>query len=54
MPAPIIVRVQGETRLQQLIWTLLLADYTSVYLAVLNGVDPTPLPLADKLKAELA
>jgi len=53
MPAPIIVEAHGETRLQQMLWTLLLGDFASAYLAILNGVDPTPVELVEKLKKEL-
>lgn len=53
MPEPIIVQAQGETVLQQILWTLLLGDYVSAYVAFLNGVDPTPVELVEKLKQEL-
>ncbi len=53
MPAPIIVESHGETKLQQMLWALLLGDFTSAYLAILNGVDPTPVDLIEKLKKEL-
>jgi glucose/mannose-6-phosphate isomerase len=51
--APIEVMAAGETRLQQMIWMLLLGDFVSVYLACLNTVDPTPVELVEKLKKEL-
>ena len=47
------IELKGETLLAQLLWGSLLADYVSIYLAVLNGVDPTPVPLIEKLKKEL-
>jgi glucose/mannose-6-phosphate isomerase len=53
MPAPIIVEAHGETKLQQMLWTLLLGDFVSAYLAFLNQVDPTPVDLIEKLKHEL-
>jgi glucose/mannose-6-phosphate isomerase len=53
MPRPIIVEAVGETQLQQMLWTQLLGDYVSVYLAFLNGQDPTPVDLIEKLKKEL-
>ncbi|HVE80535.1 MAG TPA: bifunctional phosphoglucose/phosphomannose isomerase [Candidatus Dormibacteraeota bacterium] len=53
MPAPIAVEAQGETKLQQMLWTMLLGDFVSAYLAFLNGVDPTPVDLIEKLKKEL-
>ena len=33
---------------------VLLGDLVSLYLAVLRGVDPTPLPITDQLKSRLA
>ena len=53
MPAPIIVEAHGETKLQQMLWTLLLGDFVSVYLAVLNQTDPVPVELIEKLKKDL-
>lgn len=53
MPAPIVVEAQGETKLQQMLWTILLGDFMTAYLAFLNQVDPGPVPLVEKLKKEL-
>ncbi len=52
-PAPHIVIPQGETLLQQIIWTANYADFVSLYLALLNGIDPSPVGLVEKLKVEL-
>lgn len=35
-------------------WLLHAVDIFSVYLAEKNGVDPTPVPVIDRLKAHLA
>ena len=53
MPAPVIVEAHGQTKLQQMLWTLLLGDFVSAYLAFLNQIDPTPVDLIEKLKKEL-
>ncbi|HSX14431.1 MAG TPA: bifunctional phosphoglucose/phosphomannose isomerase [Candidatus Saccharimonadales bacterium] len=53
MPKPIIVEAIGKTKLQQMLWTQLLGDYVSLYLAFLNGIDPTPVDMIEKLKREL-
>ncbi len=53
-PAPIVVQPVGETVLQQLIWSITLGDFVSLYLAILNGLNPTPVELIEKLKKELA
>ncbi len=52
-PAPIVVPVQGETVVQQVLWAMLLGNFVSIYLAVLNGIDPSPLKLVDTLKRAL-
>lgn len=53
-PKANVVQLRGETLLQQLLWGCILADFTSIYVAILNGVDPTPVDLIEKLKKELA
>lgn len=52
-PAPEVVEVQGDTLIQQLLWAAIMGDFTSLYLALLNGVDPTPVALVEKFKVEL-
>ena len=49
-PAPIIVQAEGDTILEQLLWTIGLGDFVSVYLAILNGLNPTPVDLIEKFK----
>ena len=44
----------GETRTERLVSLLLLGDLVSLYLAVLRGVDPSPVELLQRLKGELA
>lgn len=44
----------GGGRLARMLATMLLGDFASVYLAYLNGVDPTPVAKIDRLKKELA
>lgn len=50
---PIEVEVVGNTHIQQLLSTILLGDYVSAYLGILNGIDPTPVELVEKFKKEL-
>jgi glucose/mannose-6-phosphate isomerase len=52
-PAAHVVNAQGDTVLQQLLWTSMLGDFVSIYLAILNNVDPTPVDLVEKFKEEL-
>ena len=54
MPAPQIVKAEGKTVLEQLLWTITLGDFVSLYLALLNNIDPTPVDLIEKLKKELS
>jgi glucose/mannose-6-phosphate isomerase len=53
-PVPLVVEAEGDTKLKQLLWTILLGDFVSLYLALLNGLNPTPVDLIEKLKKELA
>lgn len=48
------IALEGVTPLAQLLWGCILADFTSIYVAILNNVDPTPVGLIEKLKSELA
>jgi glucose/mannose-6-phosphate isomerase len=48
------ITLQGETLLAQMLWGAILADFASTYAAILNGVDPTPVVLIERLKQELA
>lgn len=43
----------GTTILDQLLLATAWGDYVSCYLALLNGVDPSPVPQIDRLKAAL-
>lgn len=51
--APIEVRVPGENQVQQMVWSFVLGSYVSAYLALLNQVEISTLPLVDKLKSQL-
>lgn len=44
----------GETALERVLSLVLLGDLVSLYMAVLRGVDPTPVEAISKLKRELA
>lgn len=54
-PAPLVVDIpKGQTVLHDMMWAIALGDFVSVYLALLNGLNPTPVDLIEKLKKELA
>ena len=48
------LQTRGETGIERVMSLVLLGDLVSLYLAVLRGVDPGPVPLIDRLKDELA
>jgi glucose/mannose-6-phosphate isomerase len=48
------VAARGRSALAQMMTAVLFGDYVSYYLALLNGVDPTPTTIIDELKAWLA
>ncbi len=47
------VQAEGKSLLAQMISTLHLADYVSIYLAYLGHTDPTPIGIIDRFKKEL-
>lgn len=53
MPYPIEVQAQGETPLEHMLWTIALGDFVTLYTAILNGINPAPVPIMTKLKKEL-
>lgn len=49
-----LVEATGKSALAQMLGLILFGDYVSFYLALLNGVDPTPVDSIDFLKKYLA
>jgi glucose/mannose-6-phosphate isomerase len=49
-----LMESRGESPLAQMMSLVLLGDYVSFYLAMLNSVDPTPVAAIDYLKSRLA
>ncbi len=47
------VEGRGESALSQILSTVLLGDYVSYYLAVLQGIDPGPVPAIDFVKERM-
>jgi glucose/mannose-6-phosphate isomerase len=47
------VEARGETALERVMSLVLLGDLVSVYLAALDGTDPTPIDVLDRFKAAL-
>lgn len=52
-PAPQVIVPAGDTLLQQLLWLIALGDFTSLYTAILNGINPTPVDLIESFKKSL-
>ena len=45
---------RGESALSQILSAVVLGDYVSYYLAILQGLDPSPVPAIDYVKQRLA
>jgi glucose/mannose-6-phosphate isomerase len=52
--ATVSVETEGETRVERLLWAVMLGDLFSLHLAARRGVDPSPIVVLDQLKAKLA
>jgi glucose/mannose-6-phosphate isomerase len=52
--ASLHLETRGQTTIERVFSLVLLGDLVSLYLAVLRGVDPGPVEVLDRLKAELA
>jgi glucose/mannose-6-phosphate isomerase len=51
--APTTIQAKGQNHIQQLLEIILLGDYVSAYLAILNGVNPTPVKIIEDFKKRL-
>ncbi len=52
-PAPHIVNAVGDSILEQILYCVNLGDFVSLYVALLNGIDPSPIDIIEKMKKEL-
>ena len=52
-PEPHVVEAQGETVLEHMLWALAYGDFVTVYLALLNGINPAPVDLLEAFKKEM-
>lgn len=52
-PAPIVVEAEGQTLLEQLLWTVAFGDFVTIYTALANGVNPGTSDFVEKFKQEL-
>ncbi len=44
---------EGDTRTARMLWCVLLGDLVSLILAAKRGIDPSPVPVIERLKEEL-
>ncbi len=49
-----IIRLEADSKLTQVFEMIQIGAFVSFYLAMLNGIDPSPIPNVDFLKSELA
>lgn len=47
------VEAEGRSVLEQLLYLVLMGDFATAYLGILNNVDPSPVDLVEKFKKEL-
>lgn len=53
-PAPLVVDIpKGANYLEDMLWAVALGDFVSLYVALLNGLNPTPVDLIERFKKEL-
>lgn len=48
------VTLEGDSLISHYLWGIALADMVSIYVAILNGVQPEPVHLVEKFKASLS
>jgi glucose/mannose-6-phosphate isomerase len=48
------IESRGATPLERVISLVLLGDLVSIYMGILRGIDPSPVPVIERLKADLA
>jgi glucose/mannose-6-phosphate isomerase len=51
--AVVEIETEGRTRVERLLWTVMLGDLVSLQLAARRGVDPAPVQVIERLKDEL-
>jgi len=52
-PDPVLVEVPGEDNLSAMLHAIIVGDFVSCYLAILRGVDPTPVASIQELKRRI-
>jgi glucose/mannose-6-phosphate isomerase len=52
-PAAHVVQLQGNNVLEQTLWGVAFGDFVTLYVGLLNGVNPTPVKLIEEFKKRL-
>lgn len=52
-PHATTIEARGETPLEQLLYLVLFGDFVTLYMGILNGLDPSPVELVERFKKEL-
>jgi len=52
-PHATTIEARGSTPLQQLLYLVLFGDFVTLYMGILNGLDPSPVDLVERFKKEL-
>ena len=52
-PNPETIELEGESKIQQILWGIALGDFVSIYCAILGGIDPTSVDLIEEFKKRL-
>lgn len=52
-PHPYVVDAKGDSVLEHLLYCVAFGDFVSLYTALLNGLNPTPVDLIEKMKTAL-
>jgi glucose/mannose-6-phosphate isomerase len=52
-PAPEVIEYKGDSLLHQIVWLIALGDMVTLYVALLNNIDPTPVDLIETFKKKL-
>ena len=52
-PEPHVVAIEGDTLTKQILWAITFGDFVTLYLALLNGLNPAPVDLVERFKKAL-
>lgn len=52
-PDPFVVEAQGDDVFEHLVWAVAFGDFVTLYVALLNGLNPAPVDLVERFKKAL-